>query len=87
MPVRRKLKGKGIMSFLKNASNWLKKTKIVSKLGNAYAKYGGMVGAPHAANVGRIAGVAGQLGYGRRRRRIGGRGIRLAGGSRRPMHF
>lgn len=76
------------MNFLKNANSWLRKTQIVSKLGNAYAKYGGMVGLPQTANVGRIAGVAGQLGYGRRRHRMRrGAGLRLAGGSRRPMHF
>lgn len=90
MPGHRRLKGRGIGAFLKKANAFLKKTKIVSKLGNAYAKYGGMVGAPHASNVGRVAGVAGQMGYGRRRRRprrMVGSGLRLAGGSRRPMHF
>ncbi len=87
MPSHRKLKGKGIRDFLSKANKWLKKTQIVSKLGNAYSKYGGMIGLPHTANVGRLAGVAGQLGYGRRRRRMAGRGLRLAGGSRRPMHF
>ena len=84
---RRKLKGRGFMDFIKKANNWLRRTQIVSKLGNAYAKYGGMVGLPQTSNVGRMAGVAGQLGYGRRRMRRRGAGLRLAGGSRRPMHF
>ncbi len=91
MPSHRRLKGKGIGSFFKKANSWLKKTQIVSKLGNAYAKYGGMLGAPQTANVGRIAGMAGQMGYGRRRKRrtkrIVGSGLRLAGGRRTPMHF
>ena len=83
----RKLKGKGIGDFLKKANNWLKKTQIVSKLGNAYSKYGGMAGLPYAGTVGKVAGVAGRLGYGRTRRVCRGAGLRLAGGRRRPMHF
>ena len=39
----------GINDFQSN--RWLKKTQMVSKLGNAYSKYGGMVGLPHTANV------------------------------------
>ena len=92
----RKFKGCGIMDFMKKANNWLRKTKIVSKLGNAYGKYGGMAGLPYTAQVGQVAGMADKLGYGRRRRRVrrgaglrlAGSGLRLAGsGMRRPMHF
>ncbi len=38
---RRKLKGKGkFKEFLGKANNFLKKYQILSKLGNAYSKYG-----------------------------------------------
>ena len=99
---RRKLKGKGkFKEFLGKANNFLKKSQILSKLGNAYSKYGGMVGLPYAQQAGQAAGVAASAGYGRRRRRHGsglrpagarrGYGLRVAGGSRhmvpsrRPM--
>ena len=84
---RRKLKGRGFMDFIKKANNWLRKTKVVSRLGGLYGKYGGTLGLPGASTVGQIAGVAGQAGYGRRRRMRRGTGLRLAGGRRRPMHF
>ena len=94
MPSR-KMKGRGkFREFLGKANNFLKKSQILSKLGNAYSKYGGMVGLPYAQQVGMASGAAQQAGYGRRRRRVGsglyaaggkmrhGRGLRLAGGAR-----
>ena len=77
------------MDFVKKASKFLRKTQIVSKLGNAYAKYGGMAGLPYTGMVGKVASGAATLGYGRRRRRVRrGAGLRLAGGMRRrPMHY
>ena len=90
-----KLKGKGkFREFLGKANNFLKKSQILSKIGNAYSKYGGMMGLPYAQQVGMASGAAQQAGYGRRRRRVGsglyaaggkmrhGRGLRFAGGSR-----
>ena len=91
----RKMKGRGkFKEFLGKANTFLKKSQILSKLGNAYSKYGGMVGLPYAQQAGQAAGVAASAGYGRRRRRVGsglyaaggkmrhGRGLRLAGGAR-----
>ena len=54
MPSRKmKLKGRGkFKEFLGKANNFLKKSQILSKLGNAYSKYGGMAGLPYAQHVG-----------------------------------
>jgi len=92
---RRKLKGKGkFKEFLGKANNFLKKSQILSKLGNAYSKYGGMMGLPYAQQIGMASNAASTAGYGRRRIRKGGSlrpagarrgmGLSLAGGSRRP---
>ena len=94
MPSR-KMKGRGkFREFLGKANNFLKKSQILSKLGNAYSKYGGMAGLPYAQHVGMASDAAQQAGYGRRRRRVGsglyaaggkmrrGRGLKLAGGAR-----
>lgn len=80
---------------------FLKKSQILSKLGSAYSKYGGMAGLPYAQQVGMASDVAKQAGYGRRKKRVGGSlrpagarrgyGLRMAGGARhmisarRPM--
>ena len=90
------MKGRGkFKEFLGKANNFLKKSQILSKLGNAYSKYGSYVGLPYTGMVGQAADVAATAGYGRRRRRrVGsglyaaggkmrhGRGLRLAGGAR-----
>lgn len=63
--------GRGkFMNFLKKASKFLKRTKLISKFGKAY----GSTHAPYSQHVNRAAGFAEQLGYGcrRRRRRVGG---------------
>ncbi len=76
---RRKLKGKGkFKEFFGKANNFLKKSQVLSKLGNAYSKYGGMIGLPYAQQVGMASNAASTAGYGRKRRV--GRGLRVAGG-------
>ena len=81
---RRKLKGKGkFKEFLGKANNFLKKSQILSKLGNAYSKYGGMVGLPYAQQVGMASGAASAAGYGRKRRIRKGSGLYAAGGKMR----
>lgn len=63
----RRMRGKGIMSFLGRANDFLKKSKLVSSVGSAL----GAAGVPFASQ---ISGVANSLGYGRR-----GSGLSLAG--------
>ena len=99
MPSRR-MRGKGkFKDFLGKANNFLKKSQILSKLGNAYSKYGGNFGLPYASQIGQAADVAKTMGYGRRRtkmrrggslrpagaRRYGTGLYPASGGSRRPM--
>ena len=80
MPSR-KMKGRGkFKQFLGKANDFLKKSKILSKLGNAYSKYGSLAGLPYTGMVGNAASIAKQAGYGRRKRRVGS-GLRVAGGS------
>ena len=82
MPSR-KMKGRGkFREFLGKANNFLKKSQILSKLGNAYSKYGGMAGLPYTGMVGTASGIAERAGYGRRktRRRRVGSGLYSAGG-------
>ena len=75
------MKGRGkFKEFLGKANNFLKKSQILSKLGNAYSKYGGAIGLPYSGYVGQAANVAQQAGYGRRRIRKGS-GLRPSGGS------
>ncbi len=78
-----KLKGRGkFKQFLGKANDFLKKSQILSKLGNAYSKYGGMAGLPYTGMVGNAASVAQQAGYGRRKKRRVGSGLRPAGARR-----
>jgi hypothetical protein len=79
---RKSMHGKGIMSFLSRANNFLRKHKILSTVGNALS--GIHPGIGHAAKA------ASLLGYGRRRHsrrggalRLAGAGLGLAGGRRR----
>lgn len=82
---KRNMKGRGIGSFLRKVNNFLKRTKLISRLGSV----GSAVGVPYVGAVGK---VAGSVGYGRRcrkycrrgrptrhRRKMGG-GIGLPGG-------
>lgn len=68
---RRKLRGRGFMDFLRKANDWLKKTRIISTVGNALGTV-----LPVASTVGKIAGAAG---YGRKRKRMRGRGLQQNG--------
>ena len=78
------MKGRGkFKEFLGKANNFLKKSQILSKLGNAYSKYGGNFGLPYTQQVGQAADVAKTMGYGRRRTKRRGFGLRVAGGSYR----
>ena len=82
MPSR-KMKGRGkFREFLGKANNFLKKSQILSKLGNAYSKYGSYAGLPYTGMVGNAADVAASAGYGRRRKRRVGSGLRPAGARR-----
>ena len=51
----------GLFGWLKGAHDFIKKHKIISRLGKAYS----MTGLPMSGPVGTAAGVAGTLGYGR----------------------
>ena len=75
-------RGGSFKSFLSGANNFLKKTGLLSTLGQigsqmAPGKYGAMAGV--------LGNAAGAMGYGRRRRRCGG-ALRLAGGSDKVAH-
>jgi hypothetical protein len=79
MPVHRRMvrrstrqRGGSLGSWLRKAHDWIKKNKIISRVGGIL----GSAGVPYA---GGIASVANMHGYGRRRRV--GRGLRLPGGS------
>ena len=77
---RRSMRGRGFMDFIKGVSNFLKKTKIISTVGNALG-----TAFPVAGTIGKAASA---IGYGRARKRIVhtkiarrklGRGTNLAG--------
>ena len=76
-------RGKKVMKFIAKANSWLRKSKVLSNLGSKYGKSN----LPYANAVGKAAGYAGQMGYGRRRRGLGlsraGSGLRRAGAGRR----
>ena len=81
MPVHRRMvrrstrqRGGSLGSWLRKAHDWIKKNKIISRVGGIL----GSAGVPYA---GGIASVAGMHGYGAKRRRRVGRGLRLPGGS------
>jgi hypothetical protein len=87
----RRMKGRGkILEWIKGAipkvDGWLKKTQLLSKLGN-FASSTGLVPAQYQGLLtGATSGLQ-KLGYGRRmgrgKRMYCGRGIRLAGGALR----
>jgi len=74
----RRVKGKGLFDFVKSASKFLRKHKIISSVGSAL----GNMGLPYA---GAIGSAAGSLGFGKRRRvrRRKGYGLSPAGGALR----
>lgn len=62
---KRRMKGGGFMDFLRGANNFLRKTKLLSRVGGLASMAFPVLKAPAA--------IAGMFGYGRRRRRRGGR--------------
>jgi hypothetical protein len=70
-------RGRGLWNFLKKVGAFLKRTKLVSTVGNAL----GAAGVPYAGAIGK---AAGSIGYGRHR--IKGMGLRRAG-SRRMRYY
>lgn len=82
---KRKMRGRGLMSFLRSANRFLKHTKLLSSLGSVY----GLTGMPGSKGVAGAAGIARSMGYGRKRRykrktrRKRGGSLRLAGQGRR----
>jgi hypothetical protein len=65
---RRRMKGGGFMDFLRSAGRFLKRTKLLSRVGGLASMAFPVLKGPAA--------VAGMLGYGRRHRRRGGRRCR-----------
>lgn len=66
----------GFKKFMGSANKFLRKTKLISRVG----KMAHMAGVPYAGTIGTVAGT---LGYGRRRtvrRRRRGKGVSPAGG-------
>jgi hypothetical protein len=74
--MRTPLAGAGFGDFLRSANNYLKNTKLISKV----ARTLGDSGVPYAGTISKVAET---LGYGRRRRRRGGAQTSLKGGRRR----
>ena len=72
---RRRHRGRGLMDFLGKANNFLRNSKLISSVASALPGVGPVIG-----------NVAGALGYGRRRRRLG-RGLSLAGHGRHHGGF
>ena len=70
----RRMRGRGVMDWIKKAGGFLQKSKLISTVANGLAS----AGVPLAGSIGS---VAGSLGFGRRSRR--GAGLHLAGGRRR----
>ena len=69
-----RMAGKGFWSFLKKAGAFLKRHKVLSRVGSAL----GTIGVPYAGAAGKIGGA---VGYGRRRKIRSGRGLHRAGRS------
>jgi len=77
----RRVKGGSLSSWIKKAGDWLKKHKVVSRVGGLL----GTMGVPMADSIGKMAGA---VGYGRRRqRRRVGYGLRTAGMGMSQPHF
>ena len=76
--VVRRMRGRGIGSFLSKVNSFLKKHKVISRVGSAL---GGVLPGKYGAIASTVGSAAGKLGYGRRRRRVRrcGGGLRLAG--------
>jgi hypothetical protein len=78
---RRKMRGRGVLSWLKTAGNFIKKNKVLSRIGAAIEPHSGSF-APYVRAGTSIAktlglGMGRKLGMGKKRRV--GHGFRLAG--------
>jgi len=71
---RRKLRGSGFMSFINKVGDFFKKSKIISR---AAPMLGTLTGRPGLGSA--VGGIAGSLGYGRRRRRRAPKRVALGG--------
>lgn len=81
---RRRMRGRGVMDFLKKAHNFVKANQLISKGATALAPIVASRLGPTASGIlSKVGSVAGSLGYGRRRRMHRGRGVHLAGGALR----
>lgn len=85
MPRRTSMKRRGgrrrggsFGSFLSKTNNFLKKSGLLSTIGNIGSQ---IVPGKWGQRIGMAGNVAGSLGYGRRRRKCGG-ALRLAGGAK-----
>lgn len=77
----RKMKGRGLLDWIKKAHSFIKKNKLISRLASGYSQ----TGLPYAGAVGIGGSISKQLGYGRRtrgrvvmRRRMRGSALRPA---------
>ena len=71
-------RGGSFGSFLKGANNFLKKSGLLSTLGEVGSS---LVPGKWGKRIGTAGSIAGKLGYGRRRRRKCGGALRVAGGA------
>jgi hypothetical protein len=77
----RKMKGRGLLDWIKKAHSFIKKNKLISRLAQGYS----MSGLPYAGAVGVGGKLASMSGYGRRTRgRVIMRRRRIVGGALRP---
>ena len=77
----RKMKGRGLMSWLRSAHDFIKKNKLISRLASGYSQ----TGLPYAGAVGIGGSVAKMAGYGKRTRgRVVMRRRRMVGSALRP---
>ena len=80
-PRHRRLIGRGIKDFMSKANDFLKKTKLLSTIGNTLNQ--SVVPLPFRGIGQKVIDYGVSKGYGRRK--IRGRGLRLAGGSHRGI--
>ena len=80
-PRHRRLIGRGIKDFMSKANDFLKKTKLLSTIGNTLNST--VVPVPFRGIGQKVIDYGVSKGYGKRKiRYVRGRGLRLAGGSR-----
>jgi len=75
--VRKRVRGGSFKSFLKNAHDFIKRNRVISKLASGYSA----MGLPYGGIVGMAGRVAKSHGYGRRPKR--GMGLKTSGGALR----